>query len=368
MSENKMGKKILIQVPSPFAANNAIFEQDANNMTEPWRVLKARLNSLGYEVLTADNNSLEDCEWLLFIDSLSLYGTAQRGGFKNFARRISNKIFKVKDKNPWPNRPLYEEAMARGMENRMALFLWEGAVVSPYNYMPKTWKKFNRIFTWKDDLVDNKKFFKFYLPTPTQNGIVKPLPFAQKKLLVNISANKWYPGENELFSARVRTSLYFDRHYPNDFDHFGARWHTAVTRWQKYFPALIPKFTTYRGKSGNKMETLSKYKFSLCYENVSDNKGYITEKIFDILQAKSVPVYWGAPNIEEYVPSTAFVDRRKFINDEALAKYLKNVSEENYEKMVEAGQKYLETENCKKFFSEYFAKRVIEVLNITRKN
>ena len=238
MSENKMGKKILIQVPSPFAANNAIFEQDANNMTEPWRVLKARLNSLGYEVLTADNNSLEDCEWLLFIDSLSLYGTAQRGGFKNFARRISNKIFKVKDKNPWPNRPLYEEAMARGMENRMALFLWEGAVVSPYNYMPKTWKKFNRIFTWKDDLVDNKKFFKFYLPTPTQNGIVKPLPFAQKKLLVNISANKWYPGENELFSARVRTSLYFDRHYPNDFDHFGARWHTAVTRWQKYFPAL----------------------------------------------------------------------------------------------------------------------------------
>ena len=81
-----------------------------------------------------------------------------------------------------------------------------------------------------------------------------------------------------------------------------------------------------------------------------------------------MPVYWGAPNIEEYVPSTAFVDRRKFINDEALAKYLKNVSEENYEKMVEAGQKYLETENCKKFFSEYFAKRVIEVLNITRKN
>ena len=216
------------------------------------------------------------------------------------------------------------------MKNKMALFLWEGAVVSPYNYKPKIWNKFDHIFTWNDDLVDEKKFFKFYLPTPNQSR-PKSVPFEQKKLLVNISANKWYTGPHELYKARVQTSLYFDKHHPNDFDLYGARWHTAITRSQKYFPSLIPRFASYRGKAENKMETLAKYKFALSYENVADNKGYVTEKIFDIFQAGSVPIYWGAPNIENYVNPEAYVDRRKFKNDAELAKFLFDMTKEEYE-------------------------------------
>ena len=114
------------------------------------------------------------------------------------------------------------------------------------------------------------------------------------------------------------------------------------------------------------METLAHYKFALSYENVSDNKGYVTEKIFDILQAGVVPIYWGAPNIEEYVDPKTFVDRRKFKDDEALAKYLKAMSKEEYQEMVAAGEAYLKTEKCKKFFPRYFADRIVEVLKIQK--
>jgi len=38
--------------------------------------------------------------------------------------------------------------------------------------------------------------------------------------------------------------------------------------------------------------------FSICVEN-SSNKGYHTEKIIDAFLSKTIPVYWGCPNLEE---------------------------------------------------------------------
>ena len=45
---------------------------------------------------------------------------------------------------------------------------------------------------------------------------------------------------------------------------------------------------------------------------MSDTPGYMTEKIWDSFKAKTVPVYWGASNIEEYVPKNCFIDYRDF--------------------------------------------------------
>lgn len=38
--------------------------------------------------------------------------------------------------------------------------------------------------------------------------------------------------------------------------------------------------------------------FSICIEN-SSNKGYHTEKIIDAFLSKTIPIYWGCPNLEE---------------------------------------------------------------------
>lgn len=48
----------------------------------------------------------------------------------------------------------------------------------------------------------------------------------------------------------------------------------------------------------NKLKYLSNVKFNICPEN-SNEKGYVTEKIFESFLAKSIPIYWGAEGSPE---------------------------------------------------------------------
>ena len=55
----------------------------------------------------------------------------------------------------------------------------------------------------------------------------------------------------------------------------------------------------YDGKSpGYEKLRLWESMFSICVEN-SSNRGYHTEKIIDAFLSKTVPIYWGCPNLEE---------------------------------------------------------------------
>jgi hypothetical protein len=49
---------------------------------------------------------------------------------------------------------------------------------------------------------------------------------------------------------------------------------------------------------GSEKKRLWNSMFSICVEN-SSNRGYHTEKIIDAFLSKTVPVYWGCPNLEE---------------------------------------------------------------------
>lgn len=52
-------------------------------------------------------------------------------------------------------------------------------------------------------------------------------------------------------------------------------------------------------KIDRKEEALADYMFSVCIENSSDD-GYFSEKLMDCFALKSIPIYWGAPNIGDY--------------------------------------------------------------------
>jgi len=71
-----------------------------------------------------------------------------------------------------------------------------------------------------------------------------------------------------------------------------------------------------------KQEVIARYKFTLAFENAI-SRDYVTEKFFDPLLAGSVPVYFGAPNIEEFAPGdNCFVDASRFGSPRALAAHL----------------------------------------------
>jgi hypothetical protein len=77
-----------------------------------------------------------------------------------------------------------------------------------------------------------------------------------------------------------------------------------------------------------KLETISGYKFTLAFEN-SIATDYVSEKLFDPLIAGSVPVYLGAPNIENFAPSEhCFINVKDFENPRALADELLALAED----------------------------------------
>lgn len=71
-----------------------------------------------------------------------------------------------------------------------------------------------------------------------------------------------------------------------------------------------------------KIKIISNYKFTLALENSIDYD-YVTEKFFDPLRAGSVPVYLGAPNIEDFAPGDqCFVNVDSFSTIKELSQYL----------------------------------------------
>jgi hypothetical protein len=79
-----------------------------------------------------------------------------------------------------------------------------------------------------------------------------------------------------------------------------------------------------------KLKTFETYKFTLAFENAI-GKDYVTEKFFDPLIAGSVPVYLGAPNVEDFAPGdNCFINAADWKSPEALARYLIEVASDEH--------------------------------------
>ena len=71
-----------------------------------------------------------------------------------------------------------------------------------------------------------------------------------------------------------------------------------------------------------KLKTLRKYGYTLAFEN-SISADYVTEKFYHPLMMGTVPVYLGAPNIQEFAPADdSYVDVRNFNDPSELAEFI----------------------------------------------
>lgn len=340
--------------------NNIIFKhKDSNNFNSSWVYLKEELSKIGYDFKTVDDNNLSTAEKILFIDEVSL-GIPKKE--KSQIRRLAKKVLGVTP--PKPLRDTYNEAIKLGLRNKMVLLLWEPEVIDKDNYTKELYDKFDTILTWNDDLVDNIKFFKYFHP---HSGVEYPNPnvaFVNKKMLVNISMNKYSPHKDDLYRERRESIKFFEKKLVDQFDLFGYGWNQPVKRHGRILPFLTHKYQSYRGTCEDKHQVLSKYKFSLCYENIKNVNGWITEKIFDCFQARTIPIYWGSENINNYIPKNTFIDRRDFKNHSELLEFLESIDEKKYNKYLESIGLFLKSEAYKKFLPENFAKIIINCLKI----
>lgn len=348
-------KTILIQNIS--GNNNRMFDpNERDGYNDPAIYLKERFYKLGYILKTADKNSLDECEWVLFYEGNSV---RPYSGWRGFARR-----WRAILKGQSLIRNLYAECVKAGMQNKIALFLWEPPSVSQGNWDPKLHEMFPLIFTWHDSYVDGRKFIKINWPQTRQFPDLPRISFDKKKLLVNISMNKFSNHPRELYSARRDAIRYFEQHQNENFDLYGVGWNRPVNYFEKILHRTSQFYPSYRGTLKNKWDVLPQYRFSLCYENIHSEPGWVTEKIFDCMRAGCVPIYWGAPNITDYVDKNAFIDRRRFKSNEELDDYITNVTESEYEQYQIAMEKYLKSDKFELFLPFNFAETIIRALKL----
>ena len=220
------------------------------------------------------------------------------------------------------------------------LFMWEPPTVQKKLYSPRYHALFKRIYTWDDDLVDNKRYFKFYYPV-LHPMISETTPFEEKKLLTFMFSRKTSQHPKELYSEREKVIQFFEERPAGEFDFYGRHWE-------------IKNSKNYKGAPADKIHTLKNYRFVICYENMRDVKGYITEKIFDAFAAGCIPIYWGASNVQDYIPKGCFIDRREFADNEALYAFIKNMDKSTYDAYIENIRTYLKSDKAQLFSQKMF--------------
>lgn len=243
-------------------------------------------------------------------------------------------------------------------KNKNILFCFESPLVNPFSHFKLIHRLFSKIYTWDDTRVDSRKYRKFYIPQINSSLTIKKRPFYEKNFLVFINANKSVPPffqlftsyKSDLYKERRKAVNFFSNTIPDNFALYGRGWED---------------YKTHHGLLGaeEKLKVLSNYKFCLCFENARA-PGYITEKIFDCFKARCVPVYFGAPNIKNYIPAGCFIDFEKFSSYDELLKFLESMTEERYKKYISNIDAFLNNkDNKRKWFEEGFGKTILMAIN-----
>ena len=166
-----------------------------------------------------------------------------------------------------------------------------------------------------------------------------------------ISGNKRSHVVSELYSGRIETAQWFYRNSTIPFDVYGKP------------PFELPN---YRGiiPDGEKLSVLKQYRFSLCFENTNHpvlSAGYITEKILDCFETRTIPIYLGACNIEKYIPEDCFIDYRKFSTLFDLESYLKTMSDKEYQRLISAIDQWIAEGNFQKYTNQPFFNAIAQL-------
>lgn len=232
--------------------------------------------------------------------------------------------------------------------------------------------EFERIFTYDDSIVDGDRFLKINYSFDFLGPITSPSKL-KKKLITLIAGNKNLSACGELYSKRLEAIHWFEKNAPHDFDLYGVDWDLYnfgvslplrfLNRFRPIRKFLAPKLKTFKGPILRKKPVLSQYQFAICYENVANIPGYITEKIFDCFLAGCIPVYWGANNIADHIPSNCFIDKSKFSCYADLYEFIRSMDDDTYQTYIKNINAFILSDKGDAFSTEHFSRTILNTIS-----
>lgn len=356
---------LLVEPASKKFMRDGFFDSGKNptggdDLQAPWRHLKSTLEARGIAVHTSD-----------FVDELP-----------RDTHKLWLSVSGLGDYGALASRPDVT------LSAYMAL---ECPAVEPaiYRRLPSFARTFKRVLNWSDDeaLLPYTRspvpVERFQWPQSFDRVHEEPWRNRDRGFLVMINSNK-LPRlyHNELYTKRLAAVEYFNRF--GEVDLYGPFWNEAPLRvghtwmpytarrlqralwqrWQHVRPNPIYQAAreASRGIAKSKSETLGRYKFALCFEN-QIVRGWMTEKIFDCLFAGAVPVYWGAPDITDFVPAEAFIDMRRFADFSELRRFLHAIGPAEVERYREAGRAFVESDRFAPFRMTTFTAMIERIVD-----
>lgn len=248
--------------------------------------------------------------------------------------------------------------LAKVPYDKRALVLLEPAIVNPTMYYTGLLRKrFKTVFTWDLRLLrNNPDYVPIRVPVGAEplayrDNRFADMPFASKKLLVAVSRNRWHYMPQATFGLRRKVYRYMQSHAPEDFDLYGLDWERPCSRLERILGRTYVKCWRgpIEGSWDAKVDIISRYKFSICFENSVWNPGYLSEKIFDCFCARTVPVYFGSKGNEKFLPEGTYIDYRDFDSPRRLLDYLRSVDERTHAEYVSRIDRFLKSDDVRMF-------------------
>jgi hypothetical protein len=329
------------------------------NMAEPWMPVHAEARARGIRLLTADRVEAEGID----------------------PRRV---LLIAYDWNPDAQRLFRQGARPT------VLVSFEPPVIAwqLYYNLPRISRRFPHVFLFegaRDRVHPSARFHPLIFPQPCPPPRPTGKAWGKRRFLIMVNSNKalahpldlarWFDRPREVSFKRELAAL---RYRPiarvrymtrlraiqafaarDDFDLYGEGWERRHPAVPDDVHAAAQR--AFRGPVDDKISLLAGYRFALAMENTRF-PGYLSEKLFDCMYARCIPIYYGAPDVAQYVPPSSFIDARQFPTFAALDQFLRSITESEATRYLEAAHTFLTSPAFERFCADRFARDMVDAL------
>jgi len=204
-----------------------------------------------------------------------------------------------------------------------------------HSWMKQNYSSFSLILTWNENVLNNCPNSYLFTCNWQQDSKEYYDAFKNKNKIFEISFLSGVKTISDGHKLRNKIYLLKDQidipkkwfHTLEDFDHkTGVRpGYGDYTKDLSHIPEHLLSCPQVYGKRVCYEEPM----FHVCVENVKHNNWY-TEKIGEAFCTKTVPIYWGCPNIGEYYDERGIIT---FETEEELVYIINNLTPEKYYEM-----------------------------------